>query len=65
MFLHLNLVFLQVADIPLDHPSCSKQHSALQYRLVSYTREDGTTGKLDYRTGSLLINRTLQYSVLH
>ncbi|XP_008552532.1 smad nuclear-interacting protein 1 [Microplitis demolitor] len=35
----------KVADIPLDHPSCSKQHAALQYRLVSYTREDGTTGK--------------------
>lgn len=35
----------KVADIPLDHPSCSKQHAALQYRLVSYEREDGKFGK--------------------
>lgn len=25
-----------VCDIPLDHPSCSKQHAVLQYRLVRY-----------------------------
>ncbi|KAI8089320.1 SMAD/FHA domain-containing protein, partial [Halteromyces radiatus] len=24
-----------VVDIPVDHPSCSKQHAVLQYRLVS------------------------------
>lgn len=24
----------RVVDIPVDHPSCSKQHAALQYRLV-------------------------------
>jgi len=35
----------KVADIPIDHPSCSKQHAALQYRLVPYQREDGSTGK--------------------
>lgn len=35
----------KVADIPVDHPSCSKQHAALQYRLTDYTREDGTKGK--------------------
>ena len=35
----------KVADIPLDHPSCSKQHAVLQYRLVTYQREDGTTGR--------------------
>ena len=34
----------KVADIPIDHPSCSKQHAAFQYRLVPYRREDGTTG---------------------
>ncbi|XP_015109265.1 smad nuclear-interacting protein 1 [Diachasma alloeum] len=34
-----------VADIPLDHPSCSKQHAALQFRLVPFKREDGSTGK--------------------
>lgn len=35
----------KVADIPIDHPSCSKQHAALQYRLVPFKREDGTMGK--------------------
>lgn len=35
----------KVADIPLDHPSCSKQHAALQFRLVPFQREDGGEGK--------------------
>lgn len=35
----------KVCDLPIDHPSCSKQHAALQYRLVPYEREDRTTGK--------------------
>lgn len=35
----------KVADIPVDHPSCSKQHAALQYRLVPFERDDGTMGK--------------------
>ena len=35
----------KVADLPLDHPSCSKQHCVLQYRLVPFTRENGTSGK--------------------
>lgn len=30
----------KVADIPIDHPSCSKQHAALQYRLIS-AKKDG------------------------
>ncbi|XP_038077612.1 FHA domain-containing protein DDL-like [Patiria miniata] len=34
-----------IADLPIDHPSCSKQHAVLQYRLVKYERADGTTGK--------------------
>ncbi|CAH1401038.1 unnamed protein product [Nezara viridula] len=25
-----------VADLPIDHPSCSKQHAVLQYRVVPY-----------------------------
>lgn len=37
--------FKQVADIPLDHPSCSKQHAALQYRLVDYLRPDGNKSR--------------------
>ncbi|KAL7642212.1 UNVERIFIED_CONTAM: hypothetical protein RMT77_006773 [Armadillidium vulgare] len=35
----------KVADIPTDHPSCSKQHAVFQYRLVSYERRDGSTGR--------------------
>lgn len=35
----------KVCDLPVDHPSCSKQHAALQYRLVNYDREDGSKGK--------------------
>ncbi|XP_050725556.1 smad nuclear-interacting protein 1-like isoform X2 [Eriocheir sinensis] len=35
----------KVADIPTDHPSCSKQHAVLQYRLVTYKRGDGTKGR--------------------
>uniref|UniRef100_T1JKM7 FHA domain-containing protein n=1 Tax=Strigamia maritima TaxID=126957 RepID=T1JKM7_STRMM len=35
----------KVADIPIDHPSCSKQHAVLQYRVVKYKREDETYGK--------------------
>ncbi len=36
----------KVADIPLDHPSCSKQHAVLQYRMVDYKKHDGRTGKM-------------------
>ncbi|XP_055512021.1 smad nuclear-interacting protein 1 [Leucoraja erinacea] len=35
----------RIVDIPIDHPSCSKQHAVLQYRLVQFTRGDGTTGR--------------------
>ena len=28
----------KIADIPIDHPSCSKQHAVIQYRLQPYTR---------------------------
>lgn len=34
-----------VCDLPVDHPSCSKQHAVLQYRLVDYKRNDGTMGR--------------------
>lgn len=34
-----------IADIPIDHPSCSKQHAVLQFRLVDYKRDDGSTGR--------------------
>ncbi|CAG0880740.1 unnamed protein product [Darwinula stevensoni] len=35
----------RIADIPIDHPSCSKQHAVLQFRLVDYTRPDGSVGR--------------------
>ena len=50
LHLHRQSAFLlgrerKVADIPIDHPSCSKQHAALQFRLVPYEREDGSKGR--------------------
>jgi len=50
LYIHRQSAYLlgrdrKVADIPLDHPSCSKQHAALQYRLVDYTRADGSEGR--------------------
>jgi smad nuclear-interacting protein 1 len=35
----------KIADIPVDHPSCSKQHSVFQYRLVNYKKDDGSNGR--------------------
>ncbi|KAL3636788.1 hypothetical protein CASFOL_019087 [Castilleja foliolosa] len=35
----------RVADIPTDHPSCSKQHAVLQYRQVEEENPDGTMSK--------------------
>ncbi|KAI5641690.1 hypothetical protein M9H77_00095 [Catharanthus roseus] len=35
----------RVADIPTDHPSCSKQHAVLQYRQVEKENPDGTLSK--------------------
>ena len=50
LYLHRQSAYLmgrdrKVADIPVDHPSCSKQHAVLQFRLVNYERPDGTTGR--------------------
>ncbi|KAK7868920.1 hypothetical protein R5R35_014229 [Gryllus longicercus] len=50
LYLHRQSCYLigrdrKVADIPVDHPSCSKQHAALQYRLAPYKRDDGSTGR--------------------
>jgi len=33
-----------IVDIPVDHPSISKQHAALQYRRKRYSRSDGSKG---------------------
>ncbi|XP_059661936.1 FHA domain-containing protein DDL-like isoform X3 [Cornus florida] len=35
----------RVADIPTDHPSCSKQHAVLQYRQVDKEQADGMLSK--------------------
>ncbi|GKC38819.1 FHA domain-containing protein DDL, partial [Tanacetum coccineum] len=35
----------RVADIPTDHPSCSKQHAVLQYRQVDKELPDGMLAK--------------------
>lgn len=50
MYVHRQSAYLmgrqrKIADIPIDHPSCSKQHAVFQYRLVEYTRKDGTPGR--------------------
>lgn len=50
LYLHRQSAYLigrdrKVADIPIDHPSCSKQHAAIQFRLVNYDRADGTAGR--------------------
>lgn len=58
----------KVADIPLDHPSCSKQHAVLQYRLVDYTRKDGSKGRrvtpymidLNSANGSFVNNKKIE-----
>ncbi|MCJ8728124.1 hypothetical protein PDJAM_G00000650 [Pangasius djambal] len=50
MYIHRQSAYLlgrqrKIADIPIDHPSCSKQHAVFQYRLAEFTRADGTTGR--------------------
>lgn len=50
LFVHRQSAYLigrdrLIADIPVDHPSCSKQHAVLQFRHVEYQRENGSTGK--------------------
>lgn len=70
--LHRQSAFLlgrdrKVADIPVDHPSCSKQHAVLQFRLVPYEKDDGEVGKkvkpyiidLDSRNGTHVNNKKI------
>lgn len=63
----------RVADIPIDHPSCSMQHAAIQYRAVQFEREDGSTGKrvrpyvidLESSNGTFLNNEKIEPKKYH
>ncbi|CAD6190995.1 unnamed protein product [Caenorhabditis auriculariae] len=35
----------KIADLPVDHPSCSKQHAVLQFRSMPFTRPDGSKAR--------------------
>lgn len=39
--LSLVLLYLQIADLLVEHPSCSKQHAVIQFRLVEVPRPPG------------------------
>ncbi|KAI3871766.1 hypothetical protein MKW92_029538 [Papaver armeniacum] len=50
LYIHRKTCYLfgrerRVADIPTDHPSCSKQHAVIQYRLVEKEQPDGMLKK--------------------
>lgn len=50
MYIHRQSAYLlgrerKIADIPIDHPSCSKQHAVIQYRLVPYEKPNGMKGR--------------------
>lgn len=73
LYIHRESAYLmgrdrKVVDFPLDHPSCSKQHAVLQYRLVPFTREDGSVGKrvrpylidLDSANGTCINNKPIE-----
>lgn len=63
----------KICDIPVDHPSCSKQHAALQYRLMPYERNDGSEGKrvipyiidLESANGTFLNNKQIDPKKYH
>lgn len=45
LYIHRQSAYLigrdrQIADLPVDHPSCSKQHAVIQYRLVNESSDD-------------------------
>lgn len=50
IYIHRQSCFLigrekKICEIAVDHPSCSKQHAALQYRAMNFERDDGSVGK--------------------
>ncbi|CAG5028368.1 unnamed protein product [Parnassius apollo] len=73
LYIHRQSCFLigrdkKVVDIPLDHPSISKQHAALQYRATPFTRPDGSQGRrvrpyiidLDSANGTFVNNKKIE-----
>ncbi|XP_046839595.1 smad nuclear-interacting protein 1-like [Xenia sp. Carnegie-2017] len=73
MYIHRQSAYLigrerHIVDMAVDHPSCSKQHAVLQYRLVNYEREDGTAGRrckpyiidLESANGTFLNNQKIE-----
>lgn len=73
LYIHRQSYFLlgrdrAAADIPLEHPSVSKQHAALQYRAVAFTRDDGSVGRrirpyiidLDSANGTFVNNKKIE-----
>lgn len=74
LYIHRQSAYLigrdrKIADLPIDHPSCSKQHAALQYRLVQFTRDDGSVGKrvrpyiidLESANGTFVNNKKIDF----
>nr|CAI5861141.1 unnamed protein product [Callosobruchus analis] len=62
LFIHRESAYLigrdrKVVDLPVDHPSCSKQHAVLQYRLVPFTREDGSS---ESANGTFINNKKIE-----
>ncbi|XP_060607958.1 smad nuclear interacting protein 1-like [Ruditapes philippinarum] len=57
-----------IADIPVDHPSCSKQHAVYQYRMIPYEKEDGRKAHkicpyiidLDSANGTFVNNKKIE-----
>lgn len=50
LYIHRQSAYLigrdrKIADLPVDHPSCSKQHAVLQYRSVAFEKADGSRAR--------------------
>jgi len=82
LYVHRQSCFLfgkdrRVADIPIDHPSCSRQHAVLQYREIHKVDEDNIVQKyikpyimdLESLNGTFLNGEKIEparyYEILH